>query len=300
MSVSVEVPELTHARMEPAIVGCPGLFTARDRRGRGLRIDQQIGDVELMWRSVDRLTPGDLMTLAALVAIAGPGGRAAEPAHDHGLISALDMRANDEPASLSGTLVVETVMARVLRECGREDAGRNRVALCDSLRRLASLTVIVRSGKREVGMHLLSYAVDEDSRALRVALSPRLTAALLGGRYTRIDLREMRALGEHARLLYVRLCVWIDPGVIRRIGLEVLMGYLWPEPPAGAVMVRDRRRLTQRAMRQLSELPGWRSWIDERGVQYTIGRPPVKTPTPPVKTPTPPVKTPTPPGVFSE
>lgn len=288
-----EIQEVTHARLEPAIAGCPGLFGARDRSGRAVKIDQRIGDAELMWRSVDRLTPADLMTLAALVALAGPGGRSVTPEHDHGLISALDMRANDEPASLSGALVVETVTARVLRECGREDAGRNRVALRDSLRRLASLTVIVRSGKREVGMHLLSYAVDEDSRALRVALSPRMTTALLGGRYTRLELEEMRTLGEHARVLYARLCTWVDPGSTRRVGLIALMGYLWADPPDQEWAMRDRRRLTRRAMRELGQLRGWRVRVDAQGVQYTIGRPAVESPTVAVETPTRAVVSPT-------
>ncbi len=48
-----EMQELTHARLDPAVSRCPGLFAARDRRGLALRIDQQIGEVELMWRAVE-------------------------------------------------------------------------------------------------------------------------------------------------------------------------------------------------------------------------------------------------------
>jgi len=292
--MSAEVQELTHARLEPAIAGCPGLFAARTAGADVLDARYQLGDVELRMLAAHRPRPADLMTLAVLVALAGPGGHAPSDA-DEGLIGALEATA----ASASSPLVVRTTRARVLSECGIKDGGSARAALVESLTRLAGIIAIASRGSQRVSMHLLSFAIDEATGKLAAALSPRLTAAVLGGRHVRLELMELRALSEHARLLYVRLCAWVDPRSMRRVRLDVLMGYLWPEPPADAGAARDRRRLVRRAMQRLGELPGWCVEADQRGVQYTITRP-VITPTLTVKTPTLTVKTPTPPGVFSE
>ena len=122
-------------------------------------------------------------------------------------------------------------------------------------------------------MHLLSYRVDMETGALRVALSPRLSAAILGGRHVRIDMRELRELGEHAVIIYVRLCAWIDPGRIRRIGIDTLAEYLWPVPAQTDAGGRKRRQRLHRAMGELARLSGWRVGLDARGRQYTVNRP---------------------------
>lgn len=281
-----EVQELTHARLEPAIAGFPGLFAARGRQRGSLDVSYSIGDRTLRMLAAHRPRPVDLMALVVLVALAGPAGRASDEGDgDRQLVDALATAAD-------GVLIVETRVARVLHEIGLEDGGSGRAQLRESLARLAGLTVIGRRGTREVSMHLLSYAVDESTGALQVALSPRLTAAILGPRHVRLMLDELRAVGEHARLLYVRLCVWIDPASARRVGLDVLMGYLWPNPPHKSWQARDRRRIVRRAMAELGGLPGWRVEADARGVQYRIARSGIS-PTPTGKTPTEAVKTPT-------
>ncbi len=267
-----EIQELTHARLEPAIAGFPGLFTARQaERASGGKTDvkYQLGDVELVCRAADRLLPSDLLTLAALVALAGPGRQ--EPAErDKALVCDL---AIEPPAAAGGTLVVETHAGRLLSECGRRDGGEQRARLRDGLRRLAGLVVFVKRGAQEVSMHLLSYTADMKTGVLRVALSPRLSAAILGGRHVRIDMRELRELGEHALIIYVRLCTWIDPGRTRRVGINALDEYLWPESAKTAAGGRKRRQRLRRAMAELCALPGWRVETDARGRQYTVNRP---------------------------
>ena len=143
--------------------------------------------------------------------------------------------------------------------------------MIESLIRLAALTAIVTREKQRVSMHLLSFSSDEESGEISLALSPRLSVALVG-RHVRLELAEMRAIGEHARVLYVRLCSWIDPGRERRIGIDVLCEYLWPQRALRGWETRDRRRLVRRAMRELAGA-GWRVKSDTRGVQYTIRRP---------------------------
>lgn len=278
-----EVQELTHARLEPHIAGCPGLFTARTAGVDVLDAEYRLGDVELRMLAVHRPRPADLMLLATLLALAGPAGREPDEARaDSALVAALEC----SPAAAGvGTLVVRAARARVLSECGVRDGGSTRNALIESLRRLSQLTVIVRRGPQEASMHLLSYSIDTSTGELAVALSPRLSAAILGGRHVRLELAEMRELREHARVLYARVCSWIDPGRTRAVRLSVLMSYLWPDAPRGAWEVRDRRRIVRRAMSELGELAGWRVEADARGVQYRIARPGIS-PTLAGKTPT--------------
>lgn len=266
--MSRDIVEVSHARLEPAIGGCPGLFTARSRRGGALDIEYHVGDGTLSLSAARRPRPVDLMVLVVLVALAGPGGRRSDDGDgDRQLVAAL------AAGVLEGVLIVETRIARVLREMGWEDGGSGRKQLRESLARLTTLTVIARRDSREVSMHLLSYAVDEGTGTLRVALSPRLTAAILGPRHIRLMLDDLRQLGEHARLLYVRICAWVDPGRMRPVGLSVLMEYLWPEPPTEDWEVRARRRIVRRAMGELGTLAGWRVETDARGVQYRVARP---------------------------
>lgn len=282
-----EVQELTHARLEPVIVGFQGLFTARTTGMDALDVRYQLGEVELRMLAAHRPRPADLMLLAALVALAGPAGRQPVEATDGGLIGALEAQPVE---AAQGSIIVRTTRARLLSECGLTDAGTTREQLRESLTRLASLTAIARRARQEVSMHLLSYTSDEDTGELVVALSPRLANAIFGGRHVRLELREMRELGEHARVLYARLCAWINPCASRprRIGLAALVGYLWPEDTQlAAAGRRKRRHLTRRAMAELSALAGWRVWADARGVQYTITRPAVVSRTPAVESGTP-------------
>ena len=271
-----EIQEVTHARVEPRIAGCPGLFLPRAARRRGqcevqdaLDARYTLGEVELRVLAPHRPRPTDLMLMAAILALAGPGRIAPGPASS-GLIDALECEPRE---SAAGAVLLRTTYSRLLKECGRKDGGKSRAEMIESLIRLAALTAIVTRGRQKVSMHLLSFSLDEESGEISLALSPRLSAAILGGRHTRLVLAELRVLGEHARILYVRLCTWIDPGRARRIGIDVLCEYLWPQRARREWETRDRRRLVRRAMASLARLRGWRVRADARGEQYTISRP---------------------------
>ena len=262
-----DVQELTYARMEPRIAGCPGLFSARAQTGRALKVEHAIGDVVLRFRG-ESLGAADLMVLCALVALAGPS-RQTPGESDASLIDALDV----QPTELSaGSIMIETRSSRVLSECGLADGGVQRAALIESLRRLSQLTVFALRARQEASMHLLSYSIETDGGALRVALSPRLAGAILGGRHTRIILQELRELGPAARVLYLRLAGWIDPGRCRRVGADVIEEYLYSERGEGST-ARERRRRARAAMREIEGLEGWRVEIDGRERQYRISRP---------------------------
>jgi hypothetical protein len=246
-----------------------------------LDVRYKIGDAQLQMSAAHRPRPADLMLLCALVALAGPAGDAPDAEADGGLLSALECSVQGG----TSPLIVRTTRARLLSECGIRDGGAARAALIESLTRLAALSAVVTRGSARVSMRLLSFAVDEANGELAVALSPRLTAAVLGGRHARLELVEMRVLREHARVLYVRLCAWIDPGATRRIRLDVIEGYLWSDAigderaadssvkSRAQWVARDRRRRARAAMSELGRIAGWRVVHDARGVQYTITRP---------------------------
>ena len=299
-----EIQELTHARMEPAIAGCPGLFIARRRQCKGmpgpaacdaLDVIYQLGDIELRMLSAHRPRPADLLLLVVLLALAGPG-RCEPGEKERALVDALAC----EPApAAAGTIVVRTNRARLLEECGVSDGGSTREALIDSLIRLSGLMALVSHGSQKVSMHLLSFTIDTATGEISVALSPRLSSAILGGRHIRLELPELRELGEHARVLYVRLCNWVDPGRTRRIGVDALVQYLWAAPPARGSLVRKRVYRVRRAMAELAQLHGWHVEPDRRAAQYSITRPPVKTGTEAGISGTLPVKTGTPESAIS-
>ena len=102
-----EIQEVTHARLEPRIAGCPGLFAARAKTGRTLKVEYAVGDVVLRFRG-ESLGAADLMILCAMCALAGPGRQ--EPGEsDASLINALAVR----PAELSaGSIMLETRSSR--------------------------------------------------------------------------------------------------------------------------------------------------------------------------------------------
>ena len=262
-----EIQTVTHARLEPRIAGCPGLFAARAKPGQTMKVEHTAAGVSLHFRG-ESLGGADLMILCAIVALAGPGRIAPGPASS-GLIETLKC---EPKASATGSIMIETRSSRVLSECGIEDGGVQRAALIESLRRLSQLTVFARRGCQETSMHLLSYSIDSDTGALRVAFSPRLSITILGGRHTRIILHELRTLGPAARVLYVRLAAWIDPGRCRRVGIDVLEEYLYNERGSGSTG-RERRRRARAAMREIERLEGWRVEPDARARQYCIRRP---------------------------
>jgi hypothetical protein len=76
-----------------------------------------------------------------------------------------------------------------------------------------------------------------------------------GAQHVRIDMDEVRALQtDPARLMYQRLCGWIDPGKSGRVELDTLCGYVWPGQATNPV--RSRRDAKRLAGRFLS-LPHW-------------------------------------------
>ena len=128
---------------------------------------------------------------------------------------------------------------------------------------MSSVTVIVETDKEDgvctVSYHLLSFCAKGSMREVSVALNPHLADAVLGRRpYTRIELSEIRKLkSDPARLIHQRLCGFVDPGTSQKVGLEMLISYVWGSDDVSGDLTRKRRQRIPLALDQLRGL-GWR------------------------------------------
>lgn len=259
--------DLTHARHDPAHCLAPGLFRSLkrgDRKKLKLDVIYKYGDKEqIEFSGPEPLGADDLRVLQGLVAMAGPSGiiLTPEPTADapRQLRLLLEMPHPEVAAAKDNALVVKGSYRQLALEMGyAEDGGSQFKAIRDCLERLWKVSIIVQSGRKRVGCRLLSsYASDEDTGHLFIALNPRLAEAILGKRsHTRIEMSEVRALSsDPARLIHQRLCGWIDPGKSGRAELDTLCGYVWPDDASGSTM-RMRRKTVRAALDELRRA-GW-------------------------------------------
>lgn len=99
--------------------------------------------------------------------------------------------------------------------------------------------------------------------------------------HTRIDMNEVRALQtDPARLIHQRLCGFIDLGSSRRVELDTLCGYVWPDEATNPNTMKTRRQTARKALAELATV-GWKLSEYANG-KWEIERP--KTPgiTPPI------------------
>lgn len=277
------VHNLTHARHDPGHVLAPALFRSlgpRDRKRLKLDVTYIHGSDQIEFKGHEPLGADDLRVLQGLVAMAGPEGlllRDDGTGSDGAQQLLLDLFtppgaivvAEQKP----DTLVVRDSFRALARAVGMDEGGASIKQIKKSVERLFGVTIFVERMKKRTGMRLLSaYASDEGSGDLYVALNPRIAGAILGDtQHVRIELAEVRGLeSDPARLIHQRLCGWIDPGKTRRVTVETLMKYAWPDPPTPAA-VRKRRAKVRSAMTELRKV-GW-SITENPDFTFDIGRP---------------------------
>jgi len=264
--------DLTHARHDRAHVLAPGLFRSLapgDRKRLKLDVVYDFGDGErLEFKGFDPLGVLEMRVLQGIVAMAGPEGLILEqedkasPGGKQLMLALFDpddnavKAAREKPTSL----IVKDSLRRLAREIGLAESGTNLKHIKDAIKRLFGVTVFVRQGNREIGTRLLSsYASDEETGDLYVALNPRLAAAILGRvPHARIDLAEARKLeSDPARLIHQRLSGWIDPGKSGEATADTLSGYVWPEVAPTERATRARITKVRKAVREIGAT-GWR------------------------------------------
>lgn len=271
--------DLTHAKHDPAHCLTPGLFRSLKRGGRkNLKLDvtHLCGVESLRFTGLEPLGADDMRLLQGIVAMSGPAGFVLSPKPVTEMGQQLRRLLNPQfDAAEKDARVVRTTISHLLAETGISDGGYNIKAVIASLRRMASVTVLVHSGSLKAVFQLLSYVFDSDNGRLLVALNPRVTDAVVEKEhgFTRIPMAEVRALGsDPARLIHQRLCGWINPGKTRDVAMNTLCGYVWIDE-ANSEAKKKRYQVMRKAVVELVAL-GWTADEYARG-KFTIGRPAV-------------------------
>jgi hypothetical protein len=288
----VELPAF--ARMAQLAAFAPGLFRSQVKDGQTayLRLEYQAG--AFTYRLVGpELGTTELRVLQALVALA----TRQQVRVSHRPVTAVSDSPLDKVAWLLGqSAQVATSYNEVARAAGYvANSGAMTRRVREALERMYCVQVFVsvtgNPKSFEAGRLFTELSGRDDG--LVVGVCSLLAAALLGvpGNYLRLDMHEVRQLRtDAARLLHQRLH-WIDAGEGREIGVDTLVGYVWPEPACSST-ARKRRERVREALAELEALLGWRVANPRPGIVFVHRPEPVGTVTghqsersrPPVKT----------------
>lgn len=172
--------------------------------------------------------------------------------------------------------------------------GGSRKVINDALSRLTSITVVVKDESREVFRSALLACTDlnpavdgigNEADKIAIALSPALSSPLLAGSkaaFVRIPHADIQALSnieagknlDSARLIYLRLCGFINPGQEKKVSAATLAQYAFGEA-ASKDTARRQYQNVRDALENLKSI-GWVTSGDDRksGARvYTIKRP---------------------------
>jgi len=255
----------------------PGLFRSLkrgERKASKLNVIYEFGDGEkIEFSGPEPLGDDDLRVLQGLVAMAGPSGHILDesPETQQGLTIRQLMELKWGATSKNG-MVVKGSYRSLSREIGYADI-ENYKTIRDSIERMWKVSVIVQKDGKRLGFRLLAeYGSDDKDGSLYVALNPQLTSAIVGDvRHTRIDMQEVRAIKlGGTRLMHQRLCGWIDQGKSRKVSLDTLCSYIWPEA-VDATAMRQRRVRAKPILEELASL-GW-GVVEYAKGKYEITRP---------------------------
>lgn len=258
--------DLTHARHDPAHCLAPGLFRSlkRGERKRGkLDVVYDYGDGKrIEFSGPEPLGVDDLRILQGLVAMGGPSGLvlSSEPRTETGRQLRLSLEPKWE-AVQQDAMVVKGSYRALAREVGYANIDDTR-PIRDCIERLWKVSIIAQNGRKRQGCRLLSeYASDEQDGKLYVALNPLIARAIMGGQHIRIDMAEVRGLQtDAARLIHQRLCGWIDLGKSRRVDLDTLCSYVWPDDATNPNTIKSRRQTARKVLAEFAAV-GWK--LDE-------------------------------------
>ena len=244
------------------------------RRGDRPRLDVTltVGDTTLRVVAPWVLGIDDLGVLLALLRLAllpeRSGHLSARPETPVGdlLAAALDGRQVEDGAPRVGA----TRRRARGRPAGRGTGGANLRTVTQSLMRLATVTVFVRSPATTVSAHILGWSGISGDGRVRVALHPHVAAAVVGGPATRVDMHAWRALhGEVARRLLVWLSAWLRTDQTRTIRLDSLANHVWADVPSDRRVASKRRTAVRDALAEIDHLDGWTVSFDVRSSTIT-------------------------------
>ena len=270
-----------HIRYDPAL-GLVGLFRPlQARRQRpSWSVTQQFKGFEFEWVAPEAPGIPEQTLLLALMGLAGPGTQrlATHPASSVGrqLRGALDSNGelfHGDAAS------IHTSLCELARLCGYADCGgANLEQVRQMLRRLAGITVWIRTPDYEASSRLLSVVIARAGRT-RVALNARLALCAWGeGQYVSISLAQRLGLStQTAMALHAYLSAVIRPGKSHAFEWPRLERAVWGDNASGSTY-RSRKVKLKAAVDEIGR-HGWTIAAQGKGiavVRHSHDKPPAK------------------------
>lgn len=231
-----KVYELNYVKHDLALCIAPGLFRSLapgERKNGKLDITYERGDERVNFKGPEPLGVIDLRILQAMIALGGIHGKTIGPIpkSEIGRILRDGMGLEGDAKNDQILGVVNRGYGHLATEVGYVSVRSGKVyeLVKEAIKRLMTITIFVKKGKRESGFHLISYYQSDDgNNNLNFALNPRLTEGIVGERqFAFLCMNEVRKLkSDNARMLHQKLA-WINYGAKGKASIVSLRGYIY-------------------------------------------------------------------------
>jgi hypothetical protein len=255
-------------RYDPAL-GLAGLFRPlQARRQRAsYRVKREFNGFEFEWVAPEAPGVPEQTLLLVLMALAAPGVQrlAKQPTSSAGRQLRAALAAEGELFQ-GDAASIHSSLSQMAKLCGYADCGgTNLEHVRQMLRRLAEVTVWIRTPDYEASSRLLSVVITRTGRT-RVALNARLALSAWGeGQYVAISLAERLALTTHtAMALHAYLSAVIRIGRSHPFEWARLERAVWGDNASGSTY-RSRNAKLQCALDEIARF-GWTVTVQGRVV----------------------------------
>ncbi|MFM5648888.1 replication protein C, IncQ-type [Aeromonas veronii] len=267
----------------PFLGRVPRLFMPMPSGKRPINIilDAESGHEKLRVELAEGLDSSDQSVLLVLIALAGIDSKIISSANTGPKSSLLwnDLNVSFD-AETEQCALVTTTQTDILNILGWNRSGHEYNRLKKCLNRLRNVNLLISKGERKWRSGLLSYLINNTSAIggediVYVVLNSKIAKALDGGQYARICLEERRSLSSNiAQLLHTWLSFNINHGYHLSPYIDTLVQRIWGEPcklhqsksktQYEKKEIRRKRAEIVTALKQLSELDGWRVRFNDK------------------------------------
>ncbi|MFM5636333.1 replication protein C, IncQ-type [Aeromonas veronii] len=267
----------------PFLGRVPRLFMPMPSGKRPINIilDAESGHEKLRVELAEGLDSSDQSVLLVLIALAGIDSKIISSANTGPKSSLLwnDLNVSFD-AETEQCALVTTTQTDILNILGWNRSGHEYNRLKKCLNRLRNVNLLISKGERKWRSGLLSYLINNTSAIggediVYVVLNSKIAKALDGGQYARICLEERRSLSSNiAQLLHTWLSFNINHGYHLSPYIDTLVQRIWGEPcklhqsksktEYEKKEIRRKRAEIVTALKQLSELDGWRVRFNDK------------------------------------
>ncbi|CAJ1813983.1 hypothetical protein IIDPJIOB_01387 [Aeromonas veronii] len=251
------------------------------KRPINIILDAESGHEKLRVELAEGLDSSDQSVLLVLIALAGIDSKIISSANTGPKSSLLwnDLNVSFD-AETEQCALVTTTQTDILNILGWNRSGHEYNRLKKCLNRLKNVSLLISKGERQWRSGLLSYLINNTSAIggediVYVVLNSKIAKALDGGQYARICLEERRSLSSNiAQLLHTWLSFNINHGYHLSPYIDTLVQRIWGEPcklhqsksktEYEKKEIRRKRAEIVTALKQLSELDGWRVRFNDK------------------------------------